>query len=607
MAERGRTALPALKASLTLRIPSTRSSLRLPAAVFLPGQRAAIGSRRLANLASARNQVISRANLATNGPFSRNEGLTSCSYTTARDVRPRQTIYALATGAGRAGVAIVRISGSECESVYHAMCLTSKRKPYACMPPGNRLVVRNIHHPVSSELLDSGAAVVYFPEGKSYTGEASLELHIHGGISTVSDVLDALGHCGKDVRPAQPGEFTRRAFENGRLDLTTSEALHSLILAETSMQRRVALQGAGGLQTARYEQLRQTLLEAMAMVEAIIDFGDEDGVESGTWEIAQRAAKDTLALIESELGIDRNDECTDGGISSSVQCDKVGAGCTTGRRHVGEILTNGIRLALYGPPNAGKSSLLNRLADRKAAIVSPIPGTTRDVLNVNLDIGGYKVVVFDTAGIRGSPSGHDPSAVVQIDEIEQMGIELAKEAVKEADLALLVVPAVAPDASGIAHNRQRPLRPDGYTDGAQRDPDLVFVNKTDLLSHNEPASIDASLCSGDSRVWLGSAMTGDGVDSLVEGLSTLIASKFAVAQSEPPLITQTRHRYHLHQCRSHLATFQALARPDDCDLDLVVAAEELRFAARSLGQVTGRDVSPDEILGSIFSTFCIGK
>ncbi|SJX61448.1 related to MSS1-mitochondrial GTPase involved in expression of COX1 [Sporisorium reilianum f. sp. reilianum] len=486
------------------------------------------------------------------------------------------TIFALATGAARAGVAIIRISGPQVPHIYTRICLTSRQTPYTRLPPPHKLVLRNIHHPRTGELLDARAGVIVFPQHRSYTGEEALELHVHGGVATVSAVLDALAEMGKGVRMAEAREFTRRAFERGRVDLAKAEAVHGLVVAETAVQRRVALQGVGGAQTRRYDEMRATLVDAMAMVEALIDFADEDGVEEGTWAAATHSVNDLATLLRSELGLS-TPNAQDGHKEPRKAV-----------RHVGEILTTGIRLALYGPPNAGKSSLLNTLADRAAAIVSATPGTTRDVLQVHLDLAGYKVVVYDTAGIRDAPAATSGA----LDDIERIGIERARHVVAAADLALLVLPATE------TVEAQTVLRPHSY--GAS-DPDLVFYNKSDLL----PSSAPPVASSATQRSWRGSVRTNAGLPELIGDLAGLISRKYALDTAEPALITHSRHRALLLQCLAHIDAFQLLAAQED--VDLVLAAEHLRYAAKQVGRVTGRDVSADEILGSVFATFCIGK
>lgn len=560
--------------SLTaLRYCSASSQLLVPPTFLAPRLSSPVALSHVLNRPSS-----SRLPLPSSAPFRRHiaTATTTSSFLSSSSSNPlpaEDTIFALATSPGPpSGIAIIRISGPSTTHLYFSLTLSSHLLPYSRLPPARKLVLRNLHHPLTRSLLDA-AAVIYFPHGASYTGEESLELHIHGGPATIRDVLDAIGEV-KDaptrVRPAEAGEFTRRAFENGRLDMASAEALHALISAETTVQRQLALFGTSGLQTARYDAIRAELLSAMALVEALIDFSDEDGVEDGTWAKALRSVASMRELVLSELG----------GSSGDAK----------GKESVGEILTNGIRLAIYGPPNAGKSSLLNRLADRNAAIVSDIPGTTRDVLQVHLDLGGYKVVVYDTAGLR--ETGRETS-----EEVERIGIERAREVVKAADMALLVLPADQ------AIQQVETLRPLAYK---KADEDLVFYNKTDLLSSDH---VKGGANTEGRTLWRGSVKTGEGMTELIGGLADLIARRYALRQSEAPLITQSRHRFHLQQCLEHLEHFQRLAAvgEDRGGPDLVLAAEELRHAAKAVGKVTGRDVSPDEILGSIFSTFCIGK
>jgi tRNA modification GTPase len=443
-----------------------------------------------------------------------------------------ETIYALATARGRAGIAVVRLSGAE--SIAAARALS-----------GRDLSVRraqrvDLRDPANGELLDQGLAI-YFPGPASFTGEDVVELHLHGGPAVVSGVLAALAGL-SGLRMAEPGEFTRRGFLNGKLDLTAAEGVADLVAAETAAQRRQALAQMGGALAAFADGARARLVSAMARWEAAIDFSEEELPEGLEAEVAAEAA--------------------------ALAADIRAALADAGR---GERLRDGIEVAIVGPPNAGKSSLLNRIARRDAAIVSATAGTTRDVIEVHAELGGYPVILADTAGLREAA-----------DEIEREGVRRALERAGRADLRLVVLDATAwPEI-------------DAGT-GAQIDADaVVALNKADLLAGapEEVAGIAALAVS---------AKTGAGVDALLDTIEARVAALFE--GTEAPVVTRARHREALAAALAALDRFGTaearLARPE-------LAAEELRLAARSLGRVTGA-VDVEDLLDVIFSEFCIGK
>ena len=447
----------------------------------------------------------------------------------------RPTVFAPSTAAGRAGIAVVRVSGPRAGEALTA--LTGRPAPAARVATRARL-----SDPDSGEVLDDGL-VLWFPGPRSFTGEDLAELHLHGSRAVLSGVLAALGRV-PGLRLAEAGEFTRRAFDAGKLDLAEAEGLADLIAAETEAQRRQALRQLGGELGRLTEAWREQLIRALAHAEAEIDFPDED-VPGGL--IA--ALGPPLTAVAGEI-----------------------------RRHLadqrrGERLREGLSIAIVGPPNAGKSSLLNRLARREAAIVSAAAGTTRDIVEVQLDLGGYPVILADTAGLRdleGGGSAHD--------EIEREGMRRARARAEAADLKVLVLdatqPAIDPAVRALA---------DANT--------LAVANKTDLAATVPDLP--------GQRVYGLSAKTGAGLDGFIAALTGEVAARLASADTAAPVITRARHREALADC---VAALDRAAAGTGSEL----IAEDLRLATRALGRITGR-VGVEDVLDLIFREFCIGK
>jgi tRNA modification GTPase len=437
------------------------------------------------------------------------------------------TIVALASGAGRAGIAVIRVSGPEAGSVLGAL---------AGRLPTPRVATLATFSDIAGGELDQGLAL-WFPAPASFTGEDVAELHIHGGPAVIEALIGACLAAG--ARLAEPGEFTRRAFENGKLDLAEAEGLADLVDAETEGQRRQALRQAKGALSALYEGWRARLIEAAALIEAEIDFPDEDLPGA----LAQRAGP-ILQALAADMGRHLADA------------------------HRGERIRDGYRVAIIGPPNAGKSSLLNALARREAAIVSELPGTTRDVVEVRLVMGGFPVWIADTAGLREAA-----------DAIEAEGVRRALARAEEADLRVVLVEgeAVVPDEARAA------LCPD----------DLLIRTKLDL--HRQP---DAPSRAAERVLWI-SVRTGEGMAELEALLMSRVTQ--ALAGEEAPALTRARHRRLVSEAREALA--QAVATlPTGAEL----AAEDARRAAMSLSRLTGR-IDVEHLLDEIFSSFCIGK
>jgi tRNA modification GTPase len=427
----------------------------------------------------------------------------------------RDTIYALSSGAPPAAIAVVRISGRRADAALSALA--------GKLPVPRQATLARLRDPDTGETLDTGL-VLRFPGPSSATGEDLVELHLHGGRSVVAAVLEALGKI-ENLREAQPGEFTRRAFEHGRIDLAEAEGLADLLTAETQFQRRAALSLAGGALSRTIEHWQDQILALAAQLEAAIDFSDEDDVTEPV-SLSQSAALAKLILeLEATLA-----------------------------RPSTERLRDGIKVVIAGPPNAGKSSLLNWLAGRRAAITSAVAGTTRDLVEAPTAIGGSPFLLVDTAGLRESE-----------DEIEEIGVQRALESLGAADLILwLGAPEECPAA-----NRS-----------------IVVASKSDLRSGLRPAGTDVSV----------SAETGEGMNELI---ALLIARSRALLPHEGEVPTNTRHRAALRDCLGHLQEAQV-------SQDVLIASENLRQARVALDRVTGR-AGVEEMLDGLFGRFCIGK
>ncbi len=447
-----------------------------------------------------------------------------------------QTIYALSSGSVPAAIAVVRVSGPQAGPAIKA--LTGK------IPPPRQAQLATLRDPQSGEVIDK-ALVLFFSGPHSETGEDVAELQLHGGRAVVAAVFAALSFM-DGLRPAEAGEFTRRAFAAGKLDLTAIEGLADLIHADTESQRRQAVRQLQGLLGSRAENWRRQIIAAQALAEAGIDFSDEGDVAADVAVQALNAAR----LLQAEIA----------------------AILAEGRR--GERLREGLVVAIAGPPNAGKSTLLNRIARREVAIVSPYAGTTRDVIEVHLDLDGYPVTLLDTAGIRDTD-----------DPVEREGVARARARAADADLVLWLT------ESGIE------------TPEAQ---DRIWIvrTKADLIksvTEQGPDDDARSRSSAEERHFYElSAVSGEGVGRLLADLTAF--ARAAMESAEPALVTRERQRRLLESAEAALR--RAVSEGEDGREDTF--AEELRVAAQALGRLTGR-VDVEDILDVIFRDFCIGK
>ena len=442
------------------------------------------------------------------------------------------TIYALSTGPGISGVAIIRISGEQSSKVIEN--LTGKK-----VPKPRVATLRKINKINTSELIDEGI-ILWFPGPESYTGEDMAEIQVHGGKAVVDALHSSISQI-ENCRLAEPGEFTKLAFQNGKINLLEAESIADLISSETEIQRQQAIKIMNGKSADKFNFLREKLLKILSHVEAKIDFPDEDLPHN----ILDEIKNDSIDVIQKIKKI-LNDQ------------------------KVGERIREGFKIAILGPTNAGKSSLINHLSNRDVAIVSEIAGTTRDVIETHLNIDGYPVIISDTAGIRESK-----------DEIEKKGIKLSLNRAEEADLKLVVVDAKSPDFTDVLK-------------GLLDENAILVINKSDLLKkeiNSEIKNINHVLISIKGN---------KNIDELISKIKNKLKNKFLT--SDDILITRERHRQHLEQCLDHLNNFNQKKEVEDFDK----AAEDLRLATRHLGMIVGK-VDVEEVLGSIFNDFCIGK
>ncbi len=442
------------------------------------------------------------------------------------------TIYALSSGPGVSGIAVIRVSGSKVEEI--VKLITNDQ-----LPEPRQATLKKFNKINNSELIDEGI-LIWFPGPESYTGEDMAEIHVHGSIAVVRTILDQLSKI-ENCRLAEPGEFTKIAFQNEKINLLKAESISDLISAETEIQRQQAIKIMSGKSSDKFNSLREKLLKILSNVEAKIDFPEEDLPDDVIKNIKNDSEKVRLE-IEKIL----NDQ------------------------KVGERIREGFKIAIIGPTNAGKSSLLNYLSNRDVAIVSEIAGTTRDVIEAHLNLDGYPVVISDTAGIRESK-----------DEIEKKGIKLALKRAEDADLNIIVI---EPKSANFT----------GFLNDLVSEKSIIVINKIDLGYKDINQQIEKF-----NPIFL-SIKNETNLDELINRIKDKLKNKFV--SSNETLITRERHRQSLEACVQNLINFEEKNSQEDFDK----AAEDLRLATRHLGMIVGK-VDVEEILGSIFNDFCIGK
>ena len=442
------------------------------------------------------------------------------------------TIYALSTGTGISGIAIIRVSGPDTKEVI-------KKLTNSALPKPRQATKRKFNKINTNEVIDEGI-LLWFPAPESYTGEDMAEIHVHGSRAVIEATQASISSI-ENCRLAEPGEFTKIAFQNGKINLLKAESVSDLISSETEIQRQQAIKIMSGKSSERFNLIREKLLKVLSNVEAKIDFPEDD------------LPKDVVKNIKIESKNIRDE------IQKILNDQKVG-----------ERIREGFKVAIIGPPNVGKSSLLNYLSKRDVAIVSEIAGTTRDVIEVHLNIDGYPVIMSDTAGIRDSK-----------DEIEEKGVKLAFKRAQDADLNIILLEPKSTDFTSFLND---------LTD----EKEIIVVNKSDLVTEK----LDDKIKKYNPIII--SIKNEKNLDKLISSIKESLKNKFIT--SEDILITRARHRENLEQCLKHLKNFEEKNEQKDFDK----AAEDLRLATRHLGVIVGK-VDVEEILGSIFSDFCIGK
>ncbi len=442
------------------------------------------------------------------------------------------TIYALSSGPGLAGISVIRVSGPDTKKVIKE--LTKRDLPVA------RVATRRKFNKINESTIIDEGILLWFPGPNSYTGEDMAELHVHGSKSVIEAIhasISSIDGC----RLAEPGEFTKLAFQNGKINLLKAESISDLISSETEIQRQQAIKVMSGKSSNKFNSIRERLLKVLSNIEAKIDFPDEDLPDN----------------ILKNINLETN--------AVKIEIEKI-----LNDQKIGETIREGFKIAIVGPANAGKSSLLNYLSQRDVAIVSEIAGTTRDVIEAHLNLNGFPVVVSDTAGIRESK-----------DEIERKGIKLALDRAENADLNLIVIEPKSVDFSKFLSNF-----------GPEKS--ILVINKIDLgfdRISNEIEKYETVQVSIKQE---------KNLDKLINMIKNNLKNKF-ISQDDV-YITRKRHRTNLEKCLEHLTNFEKKSSIEDFDK----AAEDLRLATRSIGMIVG-NVDVEEVLGSIFSDFCIGK